>query len=140
MLDNPHKLSPAQAHWSLLVCFLYVALAGLLGSLAQLCSLEIQLLHALETALQFPRQFCSTCMTAIALSMDDVEHKSLQCWALTVDKWLQITCHQQLVLFLMSQYCSSVRRSCGSPCAAANLKDCRNPYSSCNEDSAGTSP
>ena len=100
MLDNLHELSPAQAHWSLLVCFLYIALAGLLGSLAQLCSLEIQLLHALETALQFPGQFCSTCMTATALSMDDVEHKDLQCWALTIDKWLQITCHQHLVLFL----------------------------------------
>ena len=70
-------MPPTQAHWSLLVCFLDIALAGLLCSLAQMCSLEIQLLHALETALQFPWQFCSTCMTAIRFS---IGHASTKVW------------------------------------------------------------
>ena len=59
-----HGMPPAQAYRILLICFLDITLAGLLGSLAQLCSLEIQLLHALEAALQLPWQSCSACMTA----------------------------------------------------------------------------
>ena len=80
-----------------MVCFLYIALADLLCSLAQLCSLEIQLLHAPEAALQFTWQSCGACMPAIGLSIGHLEHKRLQCWALTVNKRLQIP-HKHSVL------------------------------------------
>ena len=120
MPEKLHERPPAHAHWNLLVCLLDIALAGLLSRLAQLCSLEIQLLHVLETALQFPWQFCGACMTAIGFSTDYVEHKASWCWRLTINKWLQIPCHEHSVLSML-QFTSG--RSCGSH-AAANLKGC----------------